>query len=296
MPKPIANVSLPKVKIEKNLTVHAFPRSPRACAFAQPLFDENIDVFGYCERISRQIHKNFVPGQYHQFYFILQGNLEYQCGDKHLHGSRNQILLLPAGHSYKRLKISKGLRYIFFKIMPSEEWQSLSDLGPYTRTYQDIDLVYSMTTKVLNRIHHESLALRRVCLEYSRMLLNLLLMEKAQSGKEKSQETRVNQLSRLVRQNLLKKWTTQEMADHLSVSQSTLNRLCHRYYNSSAINLVIKLRMERAIQFLISNEHSIAKIANMVGYANASVFSSLFLKHTGTRPGAFRKTHRGGNW
>ena len=127
------------------------------------------------------------------------------------------------------------------------------------------------------------------------MILSILRLERVQSTKEKSEEARVRDLVRLVRQDLQKKWTLKEMANILKVSPSTLNRLCRKYYHESVINLVIQLRMERSIELLLSNEDCIARISNLVGYTSSPVFSNHFLKHTGVRPGAFRKNHQGIN-
>lgn len=295
MPEAVTGANLPRIKVEKNYTVQVYLRYARALAFAQPLADGGVEIFGYYERISRTLHRRPVPGKFHQFYFILQGSLEYECGNKHLIASRQQIMLLPSNCSYKRLKMSKSLRYLYFCVTPTPDWNSLTTIGPYIRDFQDCDLMLSLTSKVLNQVREKTLKRRRECIEYSKMILSILQMERVQSSKAKSEEARVRELARLVRQDLSKKWSLKEMAGLIKVSPSTLNRLCRKYYHDSVINMVIKLRIERSVELLISNEDSIARISNMVGYSSSAVFSNHFLKHTGVRPGAFRKNHQGIN-
>jgi|SaaInlStandDraft_1057018.scaffolds.fasta_scaffold54765_2 AraC-like DNA-binding protein len=292
MPKLIANVAIPKIKIERNRTVQVHTYSPRAIAFAQPLFEDEVEVFGYYERVSRVTHRRSQAGRWHQLYFMLQGSLTYECGDREVVASRGQIMLLPAEHSYRRVKMSKTHRYLNFRIKSTPTWSSLTEAGPYVRVYQDIDLIYTMVVKVLNRIRQDSLDLREECLQYSRMILSLLKIELFHNNKSHSEEARFAELARKIKQEPEMKWTVKKMADSLSISTSTVGRLFQKYYQISAINFVIKLRMERSIEMLLSNEYSIAIIAKNVGYSNASVFSDLFLRHTGVRPGAFRKNHR----
>jgi len=292
MRKKIIGLSIPQVKIESNKTLQAYAKYAKVIAFAQPLLDENIDLFGYYERNTGLNHKKFVTGSWHQIFYILQGSISYLCGDKELTGTQNHILVLPAKYSYKRIKTSKTFRYLYFRIKPTPSWEHLNEGEGYIRSYQDLEILYSLMSKVLMRIQQDSLSLRKECLSYSEMILKILKLEITHSIKNNSEEARVNQLASLVRKEPQRKWTIQEMAEILSVSTSTLNRLCHKYYHNSAINLVIKIRMERSIELLIINKDSILEIANTVGYANASVFSNLFLKYTGIRPGTFRNKHR----
>jgi AraC-like DNA-binding protein len=292
MPEPIKNLSFPKLKVQSNRTIQIHEKSANSHVYAHPLFDEGVHQFGYYERVEMLTHKNFVPGSYHQIFYILNGSINYLCGRKNFIANSGQMMLLPSGFSYKRVSFTKGTTYLYFRVKPITNWTSLTKVGPYVRNFDDLDILYSIVIKILNQTKQESSALRRECLEYSRMTLSILQLEKIYSIKERPEEVGLDRLTRKVKRNLKYKWTIKEMSHILSVSPSTLNRLCRKYHHHSAIDLVIKLRIEHSVQLLINNKNNIKSIANAVGYSSVSIFSKLFLKHMGIRPGAFRKSHR----
>lgn len=288
----IAYLSLPKGRVTENRTNQIGCRSARALAYAQPLFDAHVTLFGIYERRKMQLHRRFVPGVDHQFFYVWQGTLSYCCGEKTLTASQNMIMVLPANHPYKRIRHSKNLRFIYFRIEASPAWSSISEGEAFVKSYHNLDLLYVLVGNVLNQHMESGWVERRESLEYSSMIASLLRREIAYARKGKSEESRLGDLLERLRQEPEKKWTLQGMADALSVSTSTLNRLFRKHYHNSPMELVIKLRMERAVFLLLEERLNIGEIAKMVGYTKEATFSDLFLRYLGERPGQFRKSRK----
>lgn len=87
-------------------------------------------------------------------------------------------------------------------------------------------------------------------------------------------------------------WTLQSMTTRLNVSTRFLQKLYKESYGISCMNDVIKSRISRAKQLLISTDFTITEIADKCGYNNVEHFCRQFYKHCGCTAGDFRKKAR----
>lgn len=81
--------------------------------------------------------------------------------------------------------------------------------------------------------------------------------------------------------------TLEEMANCLHLSPRTL---CRRLsdHNTSYQALLNEVRRERALEYLTSRRWSVEKVANQLGFSDASNFRRAFKQWTGLTPGAVR--------
>lgn len=75
----------------------------------------------------------------------------------------------------------------------------------------------------------------------------------------------------------------------LGISQNHLIHLFREQYRLTPVGYVNKLRIEKAKELLLGNEHNILNIALQCGFGSLSTFYELFKKQVGATPRAYRK-------
>lgn len=94
-------------------------------------------------------------------------------------------------------------------------------------------------------------------------------------------------LSRM-RENLAHPWTLEELASDAALSIPHFTELCRRQTGMAPLSLLIRLRLQRAMDLLQQGNHNVGEAAMAVGYEDAFYFSRLFRKHMGTTPNSCR--------
>ncbi len=85
-------------------------------------------------------------------------------------------------------------------------------------------------------------------------------------------------------QNLANKQSVSEIAENIGVSQRQLERLFKAHVGISPGNCIMKVRLEAALQMLITTEQTAKKIAEKCGFLNTAHFSKQFRKEFGISP------------
>ncbi|MCO6043386.1 XylR family transcriptional regulator [Aeoliella sp. ICT_H6.2] len=86
--------------------------------------------------------------------------------------------------------------------------------------------------------------------------------------------------------------TVVDVANAIHVSRSTLARRFAKFTGSTVKAEITRVRINRLKQLLADTEYSLAKIANMVGFAHVEYMSTMFKEHTGETPGQYRRLHQ----
>ena len=89
-------------------------------------------------------------------------------------------------------------------------------------------------------------------------------------------------------------WDVGALAGVIGVSPQHLGRLFRRAYGLAPLEYVVRFRIHRALQLLVSRpELKVHEVAASVGYPDANYFVRLFRQREGITPGQFRDLHRG---
>jgi AraC-like DNA-binding protein len=86
-----------------------------------------------------------------------------------------------------------------------------------------------------------------------------------------------------------RRWSIDDMARQCALSS---NHFMHKFKlqtGFSAVDYIIKIRMEKAKDLLLNLSLSIKEVSNLVGYENSLYFSRLFCKTEGLSPREYRK-------
>ena len=124
---------------------------------------------------------------------------------------------------------------------------------------------------------------------FGRLLGLAKVHQRAPGNRSRRAENRLLKVLSLMRDDLARPWTLEELAreSHLSIPHFT--ELCRRQTGMPPLGLLIRLRLQRAMDLLQQANHNVAEVAAMVGYDDPFYFSRLFRKHMGMPPSACRQ-------
>ena len=136
-----------------------------------------------------------------------------------------------------------------------------------------------------------------ICCSAEMLLINLIRnKEKSASLPEASTNIRgarlAEQISEYMKDNLSKKITFSDIAYRFSVSPTTLKKLFRNHYNSSTMEYLTSLRIERAKELLRGGKHTCTEISSLCGFYSIHHFSKVFKEKCGISPTEYLRTVR----
>lgn len=79
-------------------------------------------------------------------------------------------------------------------------------------------------------------------------------------------------------------WQVDTLASKMRVSSGYLHKLCITYLNVSPSQLLLNIRMDRALHMLLAGYGNVGEVATELGYREMASFSRRFVKHFGYKP------------
>ena len=223
----------------------------------------------------------------HALLFTLAGRACVRAGEAKLIFAPGTVALLPAGldHSYDA---EKPLHLLWYHLENVTPWAELTPATPlvvraiWTQALLDYSTAFWEETARPEAIGHAAV-LNDLARLLARFLQRELQQVKAPLVSER--QLRLETLWREVLAHPEKNWTVDFLAKSAGLSGSHLQALMGEIYGRGAMDMVTKLRMERAADLLISRpSYKLADIAGMVGYENAFSFSRTFKRTLGHSP------------
>ncbi len=101
----------------------------------------------------------------------------------------------------------------------------------------------------------------------------------------------VNEIHRLLTDDLTKRYTIDELSAKFHINQTTLKTTFKTVFGQSIGGYMKEYRIKRAKELLGHGDAPIAEIACAVGYENQSKFTAAFQDITGVLPRDYRKAH-----
>jgi AraC-like DNA-binding protein/DNA gyrase inhibitor GyrI len=98
---------------------------------------------------------------------------------------------------------------------------------------------------------------------------------------------KVNRVIDYISANLHQPLALDKLADQMNVSQRQLLRIMRSSLNESLHAYIARQRVERAVLYMQTEEMSLTKLAEKVGYKSPQSFSKAFKKQFGTSPKAY---------
>jgi AraC family transcriptional regulator of arabinose operon len=119
---------------------------------------------------------------------------------------------------------------------------------------------------------------------FTRLLGLVKVHQRTPGSRSRQVESRLLKVLAKMRDDLAHPWTLEELAreSHLSIPHFT--ELCRRQTGLPPLGLLIRLRLQRAMDLLQQRTHNVTEAALAVGYDDPFYFSRLFRKHMGIPP------------
>lgn len=96
-----------------------------------------------------------------------------------------------------------------------------------------------------------------------------------------------------MQENLSKNLTLEQLASHFKYSTSHFSMLFQKETGSSPIGYFLKLKIQKACQYIELTDLKLQEIATALGFDEPAYFSRLFTKIMGIPPSAYRKKEKG---
>ena len=112
--------------------------------------------------------------------------------------------------------------------------------------------------------------------------------------KQKSEQKKipgwVTELKQIIQDHVDTDLSLKEISKSLDINPSYLSREFSKHFNNLSFGEYIrKLRIEKAIELIISSSCSLTEIAYLTGFSDQSHFTRIFKQHTGKSPSVYKK-------
>jgi AraC-like DNA-binding protein len=95
-----------------------------------------------------------------------------------------------------------------------------------------------------------------------------------------------------IEQNLERDMTQREVAKMAGLSTAGFSRFFSRNLGKTFVTYIAELRVKRACELLLDNEHSIADVARLSGFHNLANYNRRFFRFKGMTPSSYRRLAR----
>lgn len=98
----------------------------------------------------------------------------------------------------------------------------------------------------------------------------------------------VAEVVRFVREHAFDGMSLEAMTTHLKISRSTIERWFHRSLGRSFVEEIMRVRINRVTELLLTTNLKVEKIAHVSGFPHVASMSRMFKKVQGLSPGQYR--------
>ncbi len=231
----------------------------------------------------------------HLVFMVREGQVQSVGHDPVLTVKSRELLLVSAGLS-KRLRLEHGeLRALWFHLADVPAWQFLRGPRPLVLPAPEIDFLDALFAQLLRETELSAtqgrMEIGRIQAGLLRQYLEQYLRLPADPVKLKLRQ-RLDTLWHQVNCQLAFPWSVERLAQSVAFSPSHLHRIALDIFGATPMQIVTRLRLERAATLLRTTDCTLDDIARQIGYRNTPSFSDAFLRYRGQRPGAFRTACR----
>jgi AraC-like DNA-binding protein len=236
---------------------------------------------------------SFHQHRYFQFLLVLSGELLVCTESEEKLLGRGMASLIPPGFSHS-LKTSGGYRQFGINLNATggeEEVTIVKLLNTYIKTpctinrSELLDLIPEIEDCILAQTMVSLLKIRNR-LEY--ILLTCVNILQKRDGIQDFREKMIS----LLGDKLSEPLSLSDLSRHLSMSQTTIERLSYREFGCGAIKLFNRLKINQARMLLINTDLLVSQISDQLGYYDQAYFSKIFKKYVGVSPHVYKRERR----
>lgn len=234
-------------------------------------------------------------GRSHLLFFVIQGDVVYEAGDTTIPFRAGEYLIIPAGASrwFRTRRASATL--VWFHFYSGVMWDALIGEAFLPHPARHLSILYAAVEVLLEESVSSHPDARDAGDQLSGLILHYLRREllPQESPVASDVHRRLADVWTRLAGALATPWSVPDMAGLAHMSEGHFIRQVRSHYMVTPMEMLARLRMERAAMLLKTTSRTLEDLAGEVGYGSAHAFSDAFLRHMGCRPGGFRrKSHR----
>jgi AraC-like DNA-binding protein len=202
-----------------------------------------------------------------------------------------QVVILPAHQRHRYIMTSPKWKAMWFYLADTYTWHHIHESKPHIRISLTChELKAAMDGFLAESLRHENRA-RLAAKHYAEIIiLNLqreLDIEETPSHREMKQ--RLYKLWDTVSTNLNKQWSVNDLANEVGISPQHLYKVSAQFSGYKPMEMVTRLRMLQAQEYLINTDFMVKTISRLLGYSDSFSFSAAFKRFSGCSPKEYRK-------
>lgn len=234
-------------------------------------------------RIKREI------GSYYVLEYVIEGSGVIDINGKLLYPSAGDVYLIPCGirQSYYSSK-EEPYKKIWMNVN-GKLCEHLIDIYGISGIYlfKNINL-YHLFEKFLNTCKKREGTTDDVFNKCSLIFMEIIQQLSTHSHYDHSLSKPAVQAKIFCDNNVYQKLTISEIAKHVNLSSSQINRLFKNEYNITIYEYILKIKIKTAKSLLTGTNMSVKEISNLLNFSDEHYFSNVFKARTGKRPSAYR--------
>jgi len=233
------------------------------------------------------------PG-WHVLMVSLAGRGRVSSDERTHHLARGEAAVMPAHTPHVYQTGDHHWRYLLFALRDRERWSWIRDHPVEKKPaplFKELEAAVEGYAGEAIRADENS----ESALAHYSELIALNVVRTLEPGLNRTANNRREQLLALwnhVNGNLREKWRVADLAAALHVSPQHFYVIASREMGVRPMQMVTKLRIERAAEMLRIDEMPVKTIADIVGYRDPFTFSAAFKRNVGMSPRAFRTQSR----
>ncbi len=245
---------------------------------------------GISELVDGYLIKRVAP-EFHTVIFTTAGEGHLLTRDQEIAINKGSYFSVPPGCFNNYRIVGDCWNIVWFHLQDDNNWTRLRTRGVAYKRFNSVECLTAAMRGFLLESVTENLDSELVIRSYAELIL-VYLRRELDAGddiRKSSLQTRLSQVFHTANQNPEKRWSTQSLAALAALSPSYFTRLCRKVYDTSPMKLLTRLRMERAVFYLLNTDYPIYIISQQIGYQDEFAFSTAFKRYAGVSPSQFRK-------
>ncbi|SMC21272.1 AraC-type DNA-binding protein [Andreprevotia lacus DSM 23236] len=174
-------------------------------------------------------------------------------------------------------------RFGWFLLRDTPRWHALNTMGNVIYPDQHTESIFDALSLLCREVEaggaHNPFATGALSLT-----MGILSQSLAAALDKPHMERRLLTLFDAVKQDYSREWRVDELAARLGVTPGYFHKLCITHMRMAPSQLLLNLRMEKALQLLMSGAGNVSEVAAQLGYREVASFSRRFRRHFGQNP------------
>ncbi|WP_312098355.1 AraC family transcriptional regulator [Niallia sp.] len=201
---------------------------------------------------------------------------------------------IPSNHTYYLPKDSQEWEFIHITLYGEEVWRSYHEIvKDYGNILRLDDAAYpnQLIFKLFDKAAHEEIkdAFESSSFAYTFIMeLKRYLLHSTQSNKTIPES--ISNAVRYMQHHYSNPIILDDIVEASGLSKYHFSRLFQSIMQTSPMNFLTKIRLNKAIELMKDQELTIEEIALRVGYSNGNYFTKVFRSIIGVSPGKYRNS------